>query len=146
MTVAPGLLDRRLQVYERRDNGADGFVRPVMVLLGEWWGRIDAIADAQTVPLSPQSHVEARQTARATVADYVPTPATGAIRIDGTGDVYWVRGVVPLRAMRAKRLDLEWIDPTEASTFVGFEAQPVHGVHFLRLNDGFSTGFSAGFA
>ena len=147
MTMVPGRLDQRLAIYEQIDNGADGFARPVMVWRGEFWGRIDATADAQTVPLSPQSHVENRQTARAMVADYVDVPAFGALRVDGTGDVYWVRGVVPLRQLRAKRIDLEWINPTEAASFVGFEAQPVQdGAHFLRVTDGFSTGFSTGFA
>lgn len=132
MSVAPGLLDRRLWLYERREAGADGFARPVYFYTGQYWGRIDAVSDQQTVPLAPQSHVEYRTRARGTVADYVNIPLDGVIRIDGAGPGYWVRGVVLQRAIRAKRIDLEAIEPEAGVTFAMFEQVEVSdGVHYV---------------
>lgn len=145
--IAPGLLDRRVTFYERQEAGAYGFARPVYVQTATYWGRIDDLSNTQTVAGSPQAHVDQRITARATVADYVPVPTNGYARIGNAGDLYAVRGVIALRALRCKRVDLERIDPTASASFVGFEGLPVSdGVHLLKTPNGFSTGFSDGYA
>jgi hypothetical protein len=131
VTVAPGLLDRRLTLYERQDGGADGFGRPVYVKTGEWWGRLDDTADSQEIPLAPQSHLESRTAAVATVADYVDVPKFGALR-EGTGPLYLIRGVYLQRALRCQRVTLEAIDPTAYATFTIFEDVEVHdGYHLV---------------
>ncbi len=131
MTVAPGLLDRRLSFYERQDGGANGFQRPVYVKTGEFWGRIDDMADQQTVPLSPQAHIESRTTAAATVADYVDVSKFGVVRI-GAGPLYYIRGVFQQRAIRCQRLALESVDPTAVSTFDVIEDVEVRdGTHLV---------------
>ena len=145
--ITPGLLDRRLTFYERQEAGAYGFARPVYVQTATYWGRIDDLTNRQNVATSPQAHVDQRITARATVADYVAVPTGGYVRIGTDGDVYAIRGVVLLRALRAKRVELERIDPTASATFVGFEGLPVSdGLHMLKTPNGFSTGFSDGYA
>ena len=132
MTVMPGLLDRRLSLYERQDGGADGFARPVYVLSGEWWGRIDDTADAATIPLSPQAHVEYRTTAAATVADYVPVPLFGVLREKDGSTLYNVRGVVPVRALRCQQITLEAITPTDMGTYVLYDdTEVLDGVHLV---------------
>lgn len=132
MSVVPGLLDRRIAIYERTDGGANGFQRPVYVLTGTYWGRIDDTADQQTVPLSPQAHIESRTTAAATVADYVPVPKFGVVRI-GTGPLYFIRGVFQQRALRCQRIALEAIDPTDLATFDVFEEVEVQdGTHLVN--------------
>lgn len=129
--ITPGLLDRRLTFYERQDGGADGFQRPVYVKTGEYWGRIDDTADQQTIPLSPQAHVESRTAAVATVADYVEVSKFGVVRIDA-GPLYYVRGVFVQRALRCQRITLEAIDPTQVATFALYEGLEVQdGTHLV---------------
>ncbi len=131
MTVAPGLLDRRLTFWERRETGADGFARPTYVKIGEYWGRLDETADDQQIPLNPQGHMESQTQATATVADYVTVPKFGIVR-DGDGPVYFTRGVVYKRALRCQTITLEAIDPTEFSTFALFEDVDVRdGYHLV---------------
>lgn len=128
----PGLLDRRLAFYERQDAGADGFQRPVYVKTGTYWGRIDDTADQQTVPLAPQAHIESRTTAAATVADYVPVPKFGVVRI-GEGALYYIRGVYQQRAIRCNRIALEAIDPTDLATFDIYEdVEVTDGTHLVN--------------
>ena len=128
----PGLLDRRLSFYERQDAGADGFQRPVYVKTGTYWGRIDDTADQQTVPLAPQAHIESRTTAAATVADYVPVPKFGVVRI-GEGTLYYIRGVYQQRAIRCNRIALEAIDPTDLATFDIYEdVEVTDGTHLVN--------------
>ena len=132
MSVAPGLLDRRLSFYERQDAGANGFQRPVYVKTGEYWGRIDDTADAQDVPLSPQAHMESRTNAAATVADYVPVSKFGVVRI-GEGPLYYVRGVFQLRALRCQKITLEAVDPTDYAVFEIYEnVEVLDGTHLLN--------------
>jgi len=127
----PGLLDRRLTFYARHDNGADGFQRPVYVKTGEYWGRLDETADAQEIPLDPQSHVENRTAGTATVADYVAVPVNGIVR-EGSGVPYFIRGVITLRQLRCQRITLEAIDPTEYGTYTTFEdVEVLDGLHLL---------------
>lgn len=147
MYVAPGTLDQRLRFYTKTDAGADGFARPVYVYTGEFWGRIDATADNQTVPLSPQAHVESRTTATATVADYVSVDPLGIVRVDNRDPLYFVRGVVLVRQLRCQRISLEAIDPTAFATFSVYENEDVlDGVHLVAPTNAFSVGFSEGFA
>lgn len=147
MYLAPGLLDQRLRVYDREDAGADGFQRPVYVYAGEFWGRIDATGDLQTVPLAPQAHVENRTTAVAFFADHVPVTTTGIVRVDNLPPLYFVRGIVKVRQLRLLRVDLEAIAPTEYAQFTLYEDEDVlDGVHVVAPTNAFSVGFSEGFA
>jgi hypothetical protein len=137
VSVAPGLLDRRLVFYQQEDGGADGFVRPVYVRTGEWWGRIDDTADTEQVPLSPQGHVEGRTTAAATVADYVPVPRFGVVRESDGSVLYAIRGVVALRALRAQRVDLEAVTPTDYGQYHMYDdTEVLDGVHLVTPNGG----------
>jgi hypothetical protein len=134
-------------MYTREDGGADGFQRPVYVYAGEYWGRIDDTADAQTVPLSPQAHIEARTTAVAYLSEAAPVTAYGIVRVDNLPPLYFVRGIVKVRALRLQRVDLEAIDPTAFADFTLFEdADVLDGVHLVSPTNAFSTGFSEGFA
>lgn len=127
--ITPSLCDRRLTFYAPHDAGGDGFARTVYAMVGTYWGRIDDIASAQDVPSTPQTHMDQRVTARATVASYVPVPVHGYVRID-SGPLYAIRGVFQQRQLRAQRLDLEYIDPTASATFAGIEALDVtDGIH-----------------
>jgi hypothetical protein len=131
MTVMPGLLDRRISIYERQDAGADGFQRPVYVKTLERWGRIDDTADSQTVPLAPQAHMESRTTAMATLADYVEVPKFGLLR-ENDGPLYYVRGTFVQRALRCQKVTLEAIDPTQAASFAVFEdVEVLDGTHLI---------------
>lgn len=144
MTVAPGLLDRRLIVYAQEDGGADGFARPVYVRTGEWWGRLDDTADTETVPLSPQNHVEYRTAASATVADYVPVPRFGVIRESGGETLYAIRGVIQLRALRCQRITLEAIQPTDYGLYDLYDdTEVLDGVHLITGPTAFSSAFFA---
>jgi hypothetical protein len=135
MTLAPGLLDRRVVFYAPQDGGADGFVRTVYVRTGEWWGRIDQTADAEQVPLSPQGHIEGRVAAAATVADYVPVPRGGVMREAGGETLYHVRGIVALRALRSQRVTLEAVEPTAYGEYdVYDDVEVLDGVHLLSSN------------
>jgi len=146
MTMVAGRLDQRVSLWAREDAGADGFMRPVYAYQGTYWGRIDATSDGQNVGTDPQMHISYRTTARATVADYVPVPLAGLVRLEGDETVYWVRGVVPQRQLRSQRLDLEAVAPTDAVEFAGFEGLPtLDGVH-LVTTDEFSSAFDEAFA
>ena len=146
MTMVAGRLDQRVSLWAREDAGADGFMRPVYVYQGTYWGRIDATSDGQNVGTDPQSHISYRTTARATVADYVPVLLAGLVRLEGDEAVYWVRGVVPQRQLRSQRLDLEAVAPTDAVEFAGFEALPtLDGVHLVTADE-FSSAFDEAFA
>jgi hypothetical protein len=153
MYVAPGLLDQRLRLYTREDGGADGFQRPVYVYAGEFWGRIDATADTQTVPLAPQGHVEGRTSAVAFLNEAAPVDGFGLLRVDSDGPLYFVRGIVKVRQLRLLRVDLEAIDPTAYGEFMVYEdADVLDGIHLVNPMNGipttsaFSDGFSEGFA
>jgi len=153
-------MDQRVRLYRRVEAGADGFARPVYVFTAEYWGRIDDTADSQTVPLSPQAHVESRTTATATMADYVDVPRFGLMRIgtvaNGQGHrhghggghggwpvddtlaspLYFVRGVHVVRQLRCVRVALEAITPTEFASFTLYEDEDVlDGVHLVETPD-----------
>lgn len=137
MTVAPGLLDRRLSLYARTESGADGFQRPTYVLTGTYWGRVDDTSASQQIPLSPQGHQEQRYEAAATVMDYVDVPVNGIVR-DTDGPVYLVRGIVLQRALRQQKVTLERIDPTDYGTYTLFDAADVSdGIHLVSSPVGF---------
>lgn len=132
MTVAPGLLDRRIVFYAQQDGGADGFVRPVYVRCGEWWGRIDATADAEQVPLSPQAHTEYRTALAVTVADYVPVPLNGIVKeLDGN-TLYFIRGVVYKRALRCQTITAEAISETAYGEYTLYDdTEVLDGIHLV---------------
>lgn len=132
MTVAVGLMDRRIVFYRPEDGGADGFARTVYVRDGEWWGRIDDTADVEQVPLSPQAHVEGRISGVATVADYASVPRGGLARVAGSDTLYHVRGIVAKRAVRAQFVTLEAIEPTAYGEYDIYDALDVlDGLHLV---------------
>lgn len=155
MTVTPGLMDRRLVFYAAKDGGADGFVRTVYVRTGEWWGRLDETAETESVPLDPQTHLEGRTTATATVADYVPVPRGGVCKEASGTTLYQIRGIVPRRALRRQDVSLEAIAPTDYSAYLTFDAVDVlDGVHLVTPSaiappplpvGAFSSAFSSAF-
>jgi hypothetical protein len=138
MTVAPGLLDRRVACYAPADGGAEGFARTVYVRTGIWWARIDTTADAENVPLSPQAHIDGRETATMTVMAHVPVPRGGIVREvqDGPrGTLYHVRGIVPLRVLRAQRVTLEAIAPDRWNEYALYDdREALDGWHLLTAN------------
>jgi hypothetical protein len=147
MYVAPGLLDQRLTFYERQNSGADGFVRPVYVQTGVYWGRVDAMSSAFTVAGSPQAHIDARTTLTATVAEYVAVDPFGIIKVENDAKLYHVRGVYAMRQMSGQQIALEQLTPEESAAFVTYEpAEVLDGYHYGKLINGFSTGFDTGYA
>jgi hypothetical protein len=132
MTVAPSLLDQRLRFYSRHDGGADGFMRPVYVFTGEWWGRVDVMSSSQTVATSPQAHVDTAYEMKATVYDYVPVDPMGVVRVVGSETMNYIRGVYTVRALRTQEIKLEEIGPEEFETFVLYEdTEVLDGVHLV---------------
>lgn len=147
MYIAPGLLDQRLTFYQRQEAGADGFVRPVYVNTGVYWGRLDIMADSQNVGTAPQAHVDSRSSVVATVAIYVEVDPFGIVKVEGDDSLYHVRGVYPVRQTQAQRITLEKLTPEESAAFVGYEpAEVLDGYHYGITENGFSTGFDTGFS
>jgi hypothetical protein len=146
MTMVAGRLDQRVSFWAREDAGADGFVRPVFVYMGTYWGRIDHTAQTQNVGTEPQAEINYRSPARATVADYVDVPLNGLLKLEGDPTAYWVRGVITQRQLRSQRIDLEVMTPLETIEFVEFEGLPItDGVHLVTTAE-FSTAFDEAFA
>jgi hypothetical protein len=146
MYIAPGLLDQRLGFYSRSDDGADGFVRPVYTRTGVYWGRLDNTANTYNVAGSPESHTDSRTTAVATVAEYVPVDPFGIVKEEGASIIYFVRGVVAVRHMACKQLQLQEVDPTAFAVFIADDPNAVtDGVHLVQ-SSAFTTGFDEGYA
>lgn len=146
MYVAPGLMDRRLTFYRREEHGGDGFVRPVYVKTGTYWGRIDASAQRINVAFAPMAHVDARTNWSATIAEHIDVDPNGIVRESGTDVLYFVRGVITLRQLSGQRVDLESIDPTQYNTFTMYEGAEVDdGYHIVDSGSAFTTGFDEGF-
>lgn len=130
MYKAPGLLDRRLKFYAARDSGGNGFARPVYDFTIERWGRVDATADVEAIPLAPQAHAEYRTDAVGMVADSTVVPLHGIV-LDGAA-LYFVRGIVPVRQLRMQRLALEAIAPTAYAEFtLTDEPSTLDGEHLI---------------
>lgn len=147
MYIAPGLLDQRISFYQRQEAGADGFIRPVYVRTGVYWGRLDIIADQQNVAGSPQAHIDSRASAIATVGNYVSVDKFGVVRVEGDDALYHVRGVYPVRQLQAQQITLDQLTPEESAAFVGYEpVEVLDGYHYGVAQNGFSTGFDTGFS
>jgi len=133
MYIAPGTLNQRVRVYRREDVGADGFARPVYAFVTERWGRIDDTASRQQVSLSPQAHVEARGDAVLTCAEDVAVDPFGVVRVAGSDVLYWVRGIVAQRQVRAQRVTLERVTPEQFAALEVYEGDEVlDGVHLIE--------------
>lgn len=148
MYIAPGLLDRRLQFFTRAEDGADGFARPVYTRVGTYWGRVDAMSNAFTVAGSPQAHIDSRSSLVATVADYVPVDPFGIVKDENETPIYFVRGVIEVRQLQCKQLQLEEVDPTAYTLYTGSDPDSVaDGVHLINPADpAFSSGFDEGYS
>lgn len=144
--MVAGRLDQRVTLWERQDNGGDGFARPVYVKTGTWWGRVDAVTDRQRVPQAPQSTVDYATDARMTVADYVPVPRSGCVTVEGNTALFWIRGVQERRQLREQRVDLQCVHPDEYVEFIGFDQLPVGDGYHLVSTSAFSSAFDLSFA
>jgi hypothetical protein len=129
-SILPSLLDQRLRFYAPRDTGAGGFGRPIYEFVHERWGRIDGITEAETVAYQAATHTEYRLTAKGSVAIETEVPLSGLVKV---GDLlYWVRGVVAVRAHRRNEIALERIDPTAYETFAYVDTPPTtDGLHLI---------------
>lgn len=147
MYIAPGLLDTRLTLYRKEDNGGDGFARTIYVKTGVYWGRLDASFQRQDVGLSPMAHVEARTTCSAMIGADIPVDPYGLVTQEGNETLYYVRGVITLRQLQGQRIDLEAIDPSSYDTFTLYDpAEVTDGEHLLLGAVSFSTAFDEAFA
>lgn len=132
MTMVAGRLDQRVTLWERQDTGGDGFTRPVYVRVGTYWGRVDPVVDRQRIAQAPQTAVDYTTDARMTVADYVPVPRHGCVRVEGEDTLYWVRGVQERRQLRELRVDLQGLHPEESVEFATYDPVRVtDGVHLI---------------
>lgn len=146
MYIAPGLLDQRLSFYQRQDAGGDGFIRPVYVKTGTFWGRLDIISDRQNIGTAPQAHIDSRSNVLATVALYVEVDPFGIVKVEDDDSLYHVRGVYPVRQMQAQQITLEKLMPEESAEFVGYEpAEVLDGYHYGSISRAFSTAFDEAF-
>lgn len=129
-SITPSLLDQRLRLYAPRDTGDGGFGRPVYEFQRERWGRVDGLTAAETVAFESSTHTEYRVTAKASVAIETEVPNAGLVRV---GDLlYWVRGVVPVRATRRHEVALERIEPTAYAEFDLVDTPPTtDGLHLI---------------
>lgn len=146
MYIAPGLLDTRLTFYRRDENGGDGFARSIYVKTGVYWGRLDASSQRQNVGAAPMTQVDVRTTLSAMVADYVSVDPYGLVKQEGDDTLYYIRGVIELRQLQGKRIDLEAVDPSASATFALYDpAEVMDGEHLLLGATAFSTAFDEAF-
>jgi hypothetical protein len=133
VTVAPGLLDRRLRVYGRTEAGADGFTRPLWVFLFERWGRLDAVSDTLEI-VSTQSHREQNVGARVTFADGITVPPEAIIRdtADNPNALWLVTGVVKARQTRTIRVSVVSVADTATAYPTMESVEVLDGVHLVE--------------
>lgn len=133
MTVAPGLLDRRLRCYAKTEAGADGFSRPLWVFAFERWGRLDVTSDALEI-VSTQSHREQAVGAKVTFADGVTVPAESIIRDAGdTGGLLWlVTGAVRVRQTRALSVSVVSVADSHTAYPTMEAVEVIDGVHIIE--------------
>lgn len=135
-SITMSLLDQRLRFYAPSDSGAGGFGRPVYTFTIERWGRIDPMTAAQVVAYQAATHTEYRITTKGAVAQETDVPLSGIVRLgafdDPASELYWIRGVVYVRATRRKELALERIEPTAYQDFDITDTPPTtDGLHLI---------------
>lgn len=133
MTVAPGLLDRRLRVYAKTEAGADGFSRPLWVFVFERWGRLDVTSNGLEI-VSTQSNREQNVAAKVTFADGVTVPAEAVIRdtADSGGLLWLVTGAVRVRQTRTIRVMVVLIADSVTAYPTMEAAEVLDGVHLIE--------------
>lgn len=133
MTVAPGLLDRRLRVYAKTEAGADGFTRPLWVFLFERWGRLDVTSNALEI-VSTQSNREQNVMGKATFADGVTVPAEAVIRdtTDSGGLLWLVTGTVRARQTRTNSVMVVAITDSVTAYPTMESAEVLDGLHLIE--------------
>ena len=133
MTVAPGLLDRRLRVYAKTEAGADGFSRPLWVFVFERWGRLDVTSNALEI-VSTQSNREQAIGAKVTFADGVTVPAEAVIRdtADSGGLLWLVTGAVRVRQTRTVSVSVVSIAGSVTSYPTMESVEVLDGVHLIE--------------
>lgn len=128
MSTAIGLRDQRLRLYERREEGADGFSRPVFYFVGEWWGRID-VANAGTRALADGNAMVSGVALVALFSDEVPVPKSGVLR--NGDDMYFINGVQPVRALRRVIVTLDALTPEQMQLLKTYDVEPSLGTHVV---------------
>lgn len=134
MSNATGLRSQRIRIYERREDGSQGFSRPVYRYAATLWGRLDDRTARQTVNVPPQAHSEYRYGARATFSYRAAIPNDGVLKVtvDGEEQLYFVRGVTYRRALWRAEVDAERIDVETFTDKLVFEDESVaDGVHLV---------------
>lgn len=129
-SVAPSTLDQRLRFYAPSDTGAGGFGRPVYVFQHERWGRIDEMSAQQVIAYQAATHTQYNITSKGSCAIETEVPPSGIVRVGAL--LYWVRGIVPVRATRRNEMALERIDPTKFKDFDLNDTPPTDdGLHMI---------------
>src|ERR1017187_628558 len=128
MPNATGLRDQMLRLYARSNAGRGCTVRPVFTFTAEWWGRVDTLTSSTH---SAQDKLQLKFDAQAQFADECTVPANGVLK-DESGTLWWLRGIVKIRATRTLLVGLDRIDEELAKTFTLYEgASTLDGVHLL---------------
>lgn len=125
---AVGLRDQMLRLYARINRGTRGNVIPTFTFNAQWWGRIDTtISRVRTASEKQQVTYDAQ----AQFADECTVPPQGILK-DETGTIWWLRGVVAVRATRTILVGLDRIDEELSKTFVLIEGDSLlDGVHLV---------------
>jgi hypothetical protein len=129
MSTAIGLRDQRLRLYERREEGSDGFSRPVFYFSGEWWGRIDTVS-AMTRELSGAGAFVHGVTMAALFSDEITVPINGVLR-DGE-DIYFITSVYKARLLRRIIVGLEALTHEQVQVLQLYDVDPVNGTHIVE--------------
>lgn len=125
-----GLRDQRLRVYAHSDAGEDGFARPIFTYQNTYWGRLDIVTSAEQIAPPAQQHADYRFKVKATFDYRATIPEKGLIKIND--EVYFIRGVVPIRALWRKEVALERVSTDAFATFELFEGEDVNdGLHLV---------------
>lgn len=125
---AIGLRDQRVRVYERTDQGTDGFPRPVFRLLYTRWGRLDDTAAATRIA---QQKLQLQIDAVCEFSSETEVPPNGILK-DGDGIPWAVRGIYGVRQLRRTVVGLERIAEEKYRTFEVYEGNStLDGVHMV---------------
>jgi hypothetical protein len=129
MSTAIGLRDQRLRLYERREEGSDGFSRPVFYFSGEWWGRIDTIS-AMTREIAGAGAFAQGVTMAALFSDEINVPINGVLRHED--DIYFVTSVYKARLLRRIVVALEALTREQVQVLKLYDTEVADGTHIVE--------------
>lgn len=125
---AVGLRDQMLRLYARTNRGTKGNVIPTFTFTAQWWGRLDTVTSRVRTATEKQ---QVTYDAQAQFADECVVPPQGILK-DENGVIWWLRGVVTVRATRTILVGLDRIDEELSKTFTFIEgADVLDGVHLI---------------